>query len=137
MKITKTVAGAILALGLLYGCTRETPAEGRRKAVSAVLEAHLGHEAALLGILEQGAVDWAATKPRLDAYLRDHGGDMKRLCGERRLLEGDPDALAGAMQGLEPAMASVFDRRRRLLERYPDLMVREEVRVALGALDDL
>jgi len=137
VKISKTVAWACLALALLFGCTRETPAAARRKAVSTVLEAHFGHESALLGILEAGAGDWSVIGPRLDAYLRQHGAEMKRLCGERRLLEGDPEALAEAMREVEPTMKAVFERRRRLAERYPELMLRDEVRVALGVLDDL
>ena len=119
------------------GCGPRDPADQRRAEIRAVLEAHLEHEDALLDILEEHRLDPATADAEVDAYVAEHGAAIRELCGERRLLEGDPAALAGAMRELEGEMSAAFERRRALADRFPELMARPAVRTALATLDDL
>jgi hypothetical protein len=127
----------VCASALAQGCGPTDPATARRDEIVAILEMHLEHQDAILGILERQRDDPRAAAAELDAYLAEHGVAIDELCDKRRLLEADPNALAAAMRILEPAMSRVFERRLALSQQAPELMAREEVRTALAALDPL
>jgi hypothetical protein len=130
---------ATIALGcwLLAACGPADEASARKSAIVEILEAHLRHEDALLDILERHGRDPATAEAHVRTYVAEHGPAMRELGQKRRLLEGDPMALAGAMRELEREMSGIFRRRRYLDEHFPELMTRDEVRTALGSLDAL
>lgn len=122
---------------LVMACGTSDPAELRRAEIRAVLEAHLEHEVALLEILEQHEGEPDVADAALRGYLGRHGAAMRALCDKRRVLETDATALAIALGDLEPRMKEVFERRRDLAARHPELLARPDVRAALAALDAL
>ena len=130
-------ATMVLVLAVLSACGPTDPAEKRRAEIRAVLEAHMEHEDALLDILEEHRHEPALAEAELKAYVVEHEAAIRELSGERRLLEGDPAALAGAMRELEDEMRGIFERRSALAENFPELMARAEVRTALATLDEL
>lgn len=112
-------------------------ARQRRAAVERALASHLTHEEALLEILERHRDDPEAAGALAIAYTERNAEALEALCGERRLLEDEPEALAHALANLQPRSRAAYERKRRLYEGAPELMANPQVQRALAALDDL
>lgn len=135
-RVSRLLTVTFVAAALLH-CGPSDPAAERRDAIIDILELHLEHQDEILGILEQQRDDPAGAEALLDRYLERNRQEIDDLSTKRRLLEADPGALAAAMRELEPRMSRIFERRVALSREAPELMAREVVQTALGALDAL
>ncbi|MFO0746068.1 MAG: hypothetical protein U1F43_10390 [Myxococcota bacterium] len=126
-----------MAATALLGGACSASNDDRKRAVKDVVAESVGHQAAMLGILEAHKDDRAQALALLDAYLQANGPSLDRIAHQRALLESDMAAMADAMKTYGAALGQNLERRQRLETDRPELMADPQVRAALARLDAL
>lgn len=111
--------------------------DDKKGAVRDVIAESIGHQSAMLTILERRGDDVPRAVAELEAYLRDNGASIDRIAHQRALLESDMNAMAEVMKTYGGALGQNLERRARLEHDRPTLMADARVRQALARLDAL